>query len=215
MAEDKVQVYLCPHCGNKASLKVLYTATMTEQAEVWKGEFDSIEYYATLYQCLSCDNVLLIVSYEFDDNPSDANQGTLLYPIQKNIPEFVPVSIRSSYLEARKVEKISPTAFAVMIRRALEFLCEEQKAEGKTLSQKLQNLAQRKIIPETLAEMTNVLRILGNIGAHANDTVIKIEHVNAIKDFYDAIIEYVYIGPYKLKKLQESLKEEKESTVSR
>lgn len=203
--DQDIQIYQCPHCDNKATIKRLKVATIPEEVEAFDGEHFTIEYYATLYQCMTCQNVLLVITGEMDDTPGDISKGVIAYPEQKKLPNFVPEAIRTSYQEAKKVEKISPTAFAVMIRRALEYLCKDQSATGKTLNQQLEDLASRKIIPQVLAEMTDVLRTLGNIGAHANETIISKEHTEAIKDFYNALVEYVYIAPYKLKKLKESL----------
>lgn len=53
--------------------------------------------------------------------------------------------------------------------------------------------------------MTDVLRLLGNIGAHAAGQSVKLGHVRAIDDFFRAIIEYVYVAPSKLKEFRDRL----------
>ena len=51
--------------------------------------------------------------------------------------------------------------------------------------------------------MTDVLRLLGNIGAHAVEQSIKPIHVIVIDDFFHLIIEYVYVAPSKLKEFRD------------
>lgn len=103
------------------------------------------------------------------------------------------------------MKKISPTAFAVMVRRALEYMCLDQKAAGKSLHKQLEDLAKRKIIPDTLAEMSDSLRLLGNLGAHASNFKIGREDTAIIDDFFMALLEYVYIAPEKIKSFKEKI----------
>ena len=70
---------------------------------------------------------------------------------------------------------------------------------------RLGELADRGEIPTTLAEVTDVLRLLGNVGAHAAEESIKPWQVNAIDEFFRAVVEYVYVAPSKLKEFRESL----------
>ena len=53
--------------------------------------------------------------------------------------------------------------------------------------------------------MSYVLRLLGNIGAHASQQPVKPGHVRVIDEFFRAIVEYVYIAPQKIKQLKDQL----------
>jgi len=132
-------------------------------------------------------------------------KATLLYPAPRALGEAIPKEIRKSYEEARKVEKISPNAFAVLIRRSLELLCKDQKAKGNNLKEQIADLSERGIIPKPLVAMAETLRFIGNIGAHKIEVNIDLEETSAIDDFLVAMLEYVYVAPDKIKKLRDSI----------
>ncbi len=58
-----------------------------------------------------------------------------------------------------------------------------------------------------LAEMTEILRMLGNMGVHSSDQEVKQEYATVIDEFFRAIVEYVYVAPAKVKDFQNRLKE--------
>ena len=60
--------------------------------------------------------------------------------------------------------------------------------------------------------MTDILRALGNIGSHAGEETILPEHVDVIDEFFRAVIEYVYIGPFKVREFKASLQQMKNHT---
>jgi hypothetical protein len=70
----------------------------------------------------------------------------------------------------------------------------------------LSELARRGDLPPVLAEMTDVLRLLGNMGAHASDQPVKASQVDALDEFFRAVIEYIYIAPDRLRRFQKRLK---------
>jgi len=77
------------------------------------------------------------------------------------------------------------------------------------LQQKLEALVNKAEIPPTLAEMSDVLRLVGNIGAHAEDLSVPSSLVEPIDSFFRAIIEYVYIAPERIARVQQQLKKAK------
>lgn len=62
--------------------------------------------------------------------------------------------------------------------------------------------------------MTDVLRILGNIGAHADDMDINLAHTWAIDQFFRAVLEYVYVAPGKLAAFRRQLDRLRNRTVN-
>jgi hypothetical protein len=165
-----------------------------------------IEIYYSLTKCTTCREISLFVNTEYDDDRGDLKEAILCYPHENKVAKEIPEIIAKNYAEAKKVMKISRPAFAIMIRRGLEFMCQDQQAKGKTLKAKLDNLVSSGIIPSILAEMGDTLRSLGNIGAHAADYKTDREEVEAMNDFFISMIEYVYVAPFKLSKLKESIK---------
>ncbi len=207
---DTEYLRICPHCGNKTILELKSTIIEVDTVKPFgdDGPSELINIQSYVLQCRTCGEVSLYRDWNFQDEPTDVYAAKQLYPGEKNLVD-VPQAIRDSYFEAKKVEKNSPTAFAVLIRRALEYLCKDKEASGRNLKEQIDDLALKEVIPKTLARMAGALRYFGNLGAHSTDTKIGIQEAEMMDDFFIAVIEYVYIAPGKLKKLEESLKKTK------
>jgi Domain of unknown function (DUF4145) len=57
-------------------------------------------------------------------------------------------------------------AAAVMVRRALEAVCEEQGVKGKNLYDRIEQLGARIVLPKAFVRSLQNLRLLGNDAAH-------------------------------------------------
>jgi len=209
----KDQIITCPHCGNKTPHEHKHTVESEDKVFDEKGQSFPMSIYYVLVQCKTCQEVSMFLAGDWSDPSGCLEEETLLYPEVKIFSDAaIPEAVKTSYNEAKKVIKMSPTAFVVLIRRALEYVCNDKKAEGDNLKTQLDYLVKKKIIPPTLAKMSNALRVLGNIGAHASNLEVNTDDVNNIDDFFAAIIEYVYIAPEKIRKFEKSLKKKKTST---
>ncbi len=109
-------------------------------------------------------------------------------------------------MAALKVQDIEPSACAVLVGRTLEAVSNYEKATGKTLSDKLNNLVSSDRIPKTLGEMAHQLRQIRNLGAHDAEDEVTEEDVPIILDFLEAILEYLYVAPAKIAAVQARLK---------
>ena len=201
------QIFECPHCGNKTQYEILHKVDAIEESYSVEDPEDVMDFevFYSLIRCSTCKKISMFLNTEYDDCSVNLSEASLCYPHEREIDKNVPEIIVRNYNEAKKVKRISRPAFAVMIRRGLEFLCVEQNAKGKNLKDKITNLVSMGIIPVTLAEMAETLRFLGNAGAHDCDYEIDKMEVQAMDDFYLAMIEYVYVAPSKLKKIKESI----------
>lgn len=192
----------CSYCGKETPQ--IECGKVTEMEELNWDELDdyqqTIRWEHFLLQCDVCGKVSLQVFSP--DIESDLFQ---LYPVVKNLSDL-PIDVQNSYSEAKKVKNISPLAFAALIRRSLEYVCIEQKATGKDLNEKLEDLGRKEIIPVALSRMSHTIRAFGNIGAHAKGATVKADEVNIIDDFFLAVLEYVYIVPKKLERAEKHLK---------
>ena len=143
MSMDKeTYVGFCPHCGNVAPQKGVYAHSYEADAYEMDGTPApnglDCEYHVLI--CATCDEILLYHSM-LDDPP------VLVYPKSPDLDESVPKKVRECYTEAARVRKAAPNAYAVMLRRALEALCDERKVKKGTLFQRLDELAKRGDIP--------------------------------------------------------------------
>ena len=213
-------VAYCPHCGNRAPQRLIHSQHTSDIGYVTDGESTGeqmdIPVIYFVASCETCNSVLLYQSVGNMLEDGEFAQADLVWPHSGELHYSVPSSVTTIYAEAVRIKNLAPNAFAVQIRRALEALCADRGAKRTTLQRRLKELADRGEIPATLAEVTDVLRILGNVGAHAANESIQPWQVYALDEFFRAIVEYVYVAPNKLKMFKNSLKklEAKESGAS-
>ena len=175
-------VAFCPHCGNRAPQRHIHTQVYLGKDYSMDGSLtDNVlpcAYYVAV--CETCNEILLYNAFIDVVEDNDLHLADLIWPDRGVLHQAVPKAIAECYAEPARIKNLAPNAFAVQIRRALESLCDDRGAKKGTLQHRLQDLASRGEIPPILAEMTDVLRLLGNIGAHAADQSIKPGHVRAM-----------------------------------
>ena len=93
------------------------------------------------------------------------NELVRLYPGRKIAfnREDIPLRILAAFDEAVVCHSNNCfVASAIMMRKTLEEICDEQGAEGRSLYKRLQNVSSKILIPKELIEAMNELRLLGN-----------------------------------------------------
>lgn len=210
------RVAYCPHCGNRAPQRLLYRQRFQERTWSADGnEIDPVPWSTFVACCETCAHILVY------DNPADQldasnfSLGRLEYPRDDRLGASIPARVAEIYTEAARIKQIAPNAFAVQIRRALEAVCEHRNAKGSTLYERLKDLVARGEMPPVLAKATDILRLLGNIGAHSTSVSVHQLHVYAIDDFFRAVIEYLYVAPSKVKQFEVQLKTVRKSSIGR
>ncbi|VAW74317.1 hypothetical protein MNBD_GAMMA15-2613, partial [hydrothermal vent metagenome] len=190
-------ILFCPHCGNTAPQTLSYSHSYDDQAYNMDGTKSDMgppcEYFVRV--CETCNNLLLY--HSFLDNPPE-----LSYPKSTELPLSVPKAVRECYSEAARIKNNAPNAYAVMLRRGLETICDDRNIKKGNLYKKLEILAEKGEIPPTLAEITTILRVLGNVGAHSATENVTVPMTWGMDEFFRAIIEYVYIAPSKVKEFK-------------
>ena len=157
---------------------------------------------AILCSCTTCHEPLLydgIARAEYGEWPA------LAYPEAGALHKAVPDAIRDIYGEAFLIKPKAPRGYAILIRSAIEGVCDERGISKGNLQQRLKKLAEAGFVPPTLAKMTDVLRTLGNAAAHNSVTNVTVPMTWAIDEFFRAIVEYVYVAPAKLEAFQHAL----------
>jgi len=206
MSEIRI-VAFCPHCGNTAPQKLLHTQ---QYRKVLKEDYGYVREwqvgYCYVVNCETCHQILLYRSIAEDRDDRNFSYYSLCWPTLGKLHESVPQSVSEIYKEATRIKVLAPNAFAVQTRRALEAICEDRGAKKGVLQVRLKELCDRGEIPPILAEVTDVLRLLGNIGAHASDQSVTPSQADALDEFFRVVVEYVYVAPSKLKELRESLR---------
>ena len=199
--EKNIQrIAFCPHCGNKAPQKLIHIQHYLEEGYGYDGKIDHLPSTQYVVACSACQELLIYVNFCDQIGADEFDQCPLAWPKHKILDSSVPESIREIYAEASRIKQTSPNGFAVLIRKALEGVCVDRGVKGKNLQKSLERLAEKGEIPPTLAKVSDILRLVGNIGAHWNDESVHPLQVNAMDDFFCEIIEYIYIAPSKIKR---------------
>lgn len=207
-------ILYCPTCGHRTTqvrvIEFMNSPTTANWACISEGleqppdDFDPFASEYALVLCEVCESPIL-----YNSSFGQAKLEDLVFPRADSLSRSVPESVAAFYNEAVKVRPHSASSFAVQIGRALEALIRDRKIQGGTLNDGLAELGRRNEIPGAFAEMSEILRILRNFGAHATSVNLDSNHVQAIDEFFRAITEYVYVAPARLthaKALVEKLK---------
>lgn len=199
MSNDKQvklsEVVRCGHCLNSAPMSIVGTHSQCEEEEQIGGwVIEQGEYYELL-ECPACKEMTLRKSYYHSDAPPDYFSWVNLYPVDTKTLLGLPRDIESNYQAAQRIRSIDANSYGVLIGRLLELVCEDQKAVGKTLHERLTWLAKQGQIPGKLADAANRLKNLRNIGAHASLGELTPAEVPIVDDLSRAILEYIYSLP--------------------
>lgn len=197
------RIDFCPHCGNQTKQELVHIQVHQETIYIdFTGDREDWPCETFVCVCNICKNILLYwsVGERIPDNFSGADLIWPLYELSQSVPE----PIARIYKEAVRIKTIAPNAFAVQIRRALEALCTDRGFSTGPLWQRLTSLADSGAIPLKLTEAFDVMRRLGNVGAHADNEVVHPLQAQHLDDFFNIIVEYVYVIPQKLQALTES-----------
>lgn len=200
MTDSLRRVAYCPHCGNSAPQRLIHTQKYSVRA--WSTEdgreTDPLPCATFVVECETCSELLLYSDFGDYRGEKYFHNCALVYPKTGELHGAVPEQIAYVYKEAHRIKEIAPNAFAVQIRRALEALCEDRGARSGNLQERVKKLAENGDIPPVLAEASDALRLLGNIGAHGIGESVHPLLAHAVDEFFRAIVEYVYVAPSKL-----------------
>jgi hypothetical protein len=152
----------------------------------------------TLYEVLSCpkcEQVTIRAGFWHDSMEQEDWHGKVIYPSERQGIEGLPPAVEREFRAAEQVSPISANAYAVLLGRVLDVVCDDRKASGKTLHDRLSDLATRHEIPKNLADMAHKLRQLRNVGAHADLGALTEQEVPVLAALCRAVLEYVYSAP--------------------
>jgi len=187
----------CGHCGNKVPmLRVAHYADSINHLDEKTGQtWEESDCYELL-KCPACNKIELR-SYAWNDgmDPWDVVYKPL-YPVASKIPLGLPPEIKKAYVETLKVRNVSANAYGGLIGRVVELVCEDRRASGKDLFNKLRDLADKGEIPSKLVAVADKLRIFRNVGAHAALGELTEKEVPILESLTCAILEYVYSAPF-------------------
>lgn len=96
------------------------------------------------------------------------------------------------------------------LRRTLELILIEKGAKKWGLKDKIEEIAEKGILPDTLKEASSLTKILGDSAAHDKEIEIDQQDVESMAEFVKFIIEYLYVVPDKINSYKERLSSKKD-----
>lgn len=206
----------CGHCQNVAPMEIV---AIYEEEDYTNSYYDPEDIFTRilydthqLCKCPACSEITFRTGRWDDCEGYEGVEFTYHFPEQQKVPEGLPAKIKEDYEVALKVKRISANAYAVLIGRVLESVCEDRGANGKDLYSKLSSLATKGEIPTKLVDVAQRLRDLRNVGAHASLGELTESEVPVLDNLIKALLEYVYSAPHLVKVAEERLNKLKSKT---
>jgi hypothetical protein len=199
----------CGHCGFRGPIEHKGDVVLRVDHEYEKG-IGRLEFTATasVFLCPACHEPS-IWHQVWLDAAGEFVRDRRIYPtIHDN--GALPEKVRARLDAALRVKKFEPSAYAVLIRRMLETVCNEEGATGKDLFSKLDDLVAKGRMPQQLADVAHQLREVGNLGAHDDEVEVDAKDVPLIEDLAEAILEYLYRAPAKLAAVKQGIENRKQ-----
>jgi uncharacterized protein DUF4145 len=208
------RVLECGHCGNRTPHS---KAWQYESLQLYEQHDDRIwteTYTWVLYACGTCGGLNIYGDF-YSVHGSDQLSRTRLHPRASLLlppshmispREPIPPRIVKLYEEVWPLRHRAPAAFIGQVRRLLEFVCEDQQAAGRSLFEQLRHLVTHGTLPGYFANITDLLRVVGNMGVHATDEDLSRWDAELIDDFFRSVVDYVYVAPAKIRRMQERLR---------
>ena len=202
--QEKQEIIKCFHCGNETPMQKVGEYTWGSR----DMEFSEIDflYEYELFACPVCHKVTLRETYSDEtmidccdyDQFSCFNEQNILFP-QNNIEsKSVPQKIKEAYSAALKTKGIDKSICLIALRRTLELLLKDKGATKWGLKDKIEEIAAKGLLPDTLKEASSLTKLLGDTAAHDKELEIDENDVEAMAEFIGFIIEYLYIVPDKI-----------------
>lgn len=185
MAED-VRAFVCPKCDEPSKSAVLGRTTAYNDDWEIPAEF-------AFLQCGNC--LFPLVQWREDFGQGfGADKPVFMYPAPRRLSHEIPRQLRAEFDEARKCFAAKAYgATVVMVRRTLEGTAQHEGVDKRTLDEALKELQAQGKIDGMLAEWADLLRVVGNDGAHFTGNAVDREDAEDSLDFAEALLDHLYV----------------------
>lgn len=215
----KIEVIKCFHCGNET--------LMSQEGEYSWGsrdiEYEDFDYLYEyeLFACPVCHKVTLREIYGDETMMEQCDDGSMrwqsnkniLYPINSIDSSSIPSKVNEAYGAALKTKGIDKYVCLMALRRTLELILKDKGATKWGLKDKIEEIAEKGLLPDTLKEASSLTKILGDSAAHDKDMDIDQQDVESMAEFVEFIIEYLYVVPDKINSYKERLSSKTDKRV--
>ena len=186
MTGSRTRVTQCPHCFRTTTSLLRSNAAWIEDLDA--GSDTRMEF--SLFQCLACRlPILWQVSGLAEDDMEH-----IVYPEPYHLDASIPANLRQECEKVRTCLTSGEfTAAVVMVRRVLEGICMDHGIEEPNLARALATLRSTGRIDEMLSGWAEVLRMLGNQGAHYGKALVTRQDAEDGLEFAETLLEYIYV----------------------
>lgn len=172
--------FKCPHCSTVAAQGWAKPDRLIKFSGHKNNYGQSNDFQISM--CAHCDKMCVWI------------EGDMVYPLQITVPppnNDLPDEIKSDYLEAATILKLSPRGSAALLRLAIQKLCQHLGGSGKNINNDIKLLVS-KGLPEPIQQALDTVRVVGNNAVHPgtinfDDDSKTAEHlfglINIIADF--------------------------------
>jgi hypothetical protein len=204
----------CFHCGNETLMhKKGEHEWGSRDIETDENNDFSFSYQYEMYACPVCHKVTLIQKYidetmwppSYGNARGDQEEKTILYPINSIESDAIPAIIKGAFEGAQKTKSIDNNVCLMALRRTLELIMNDRGATSRNLMKKIEEIAEKGMLPDALKEASGITRILGNSAAHGMADGIDQDDVNRMVELIEYIIEYLYVIPDKISRYKKKL----------
>lgn len=181
------RTFICPRCSKPGVGDLVGFVYLTSD------DVEDADAEYALTQCPNCQQPLLQVREDLGQGFDD-DEPRFAFPEPRRLNPLIPLALRSEWEEADKcLSARAYTAAAVMVRRTLEGAVHEQGVNKRNLSDGLRSLRAEGRIDGTLGEWADLLRVVGNQGAHYTGTAVARADAEDAVAFCEALLDHLYV----------------------
>ncbi len=174
----------CANCEAIVDGEIIADYVDVDDESGMKGKYSFLK-------CPRCARPFIML--QVDDGPGWDEPIQLYPPVEMDVSRAIPSALRSAYDEAHACYRAKAyTATAIMCRKTLEGIADENKISARNLAIALKEMRDKGIIENRLYEWADALRISGNEAAHGVNTQISHQDAKDILEFTHALLEYVF-----------------------
>ena len=217
----------CPHC--LVAVHIEWHCQHVLDVRHRRYPYGSRQWRVVATECPSCDELIARINdvqyseaipghspakYEATKTEVVVLEDRLVHPPRRNRravdSESIPQTLKEDYLEACEVLEISPKASAVLSRRVLQGILNEQGFDSGNLYQQITDvLAEdgQAALPSSLRDTIDVIRHFGNFSAHpiTQETTLQLVDVEPDEaewclQIVEELFRHYYVDPDRLRK---------------
>ena len=190
----------CPYCNSDKGIEFkCYSEYQDECFSMDLTCSDVYEHNGRMFvsECLNCGRLILSDDYGGELEPELYDKTEVLYPKRIWNRQSLPPEVRSTYSNAKRIQSLNTEAFAMSIRKCIEIICKLHGIDNGSLNKKIKDLCDLLNLPELLSKAAHNIRLVGNEAAHDVEGIHPV-NIQIIDDYFNVLVEYVYILPSKL-----------------